>query len=682
MHPKLTATLLLLAGSPLAVAQQAPAAITEPTVKLEAFTVTGSNIKRIEVERTLPVTVLTPEQLDIRDAAQTSDLVTALPMVTGLPGNETANATQNARGDNASVSFRGLASGNTLILLNGRRLVPHPISQSERGIPALSVNINTLPNRGLRSVDVLRDGASSIYGSDAVAGVMNFRMNTAFQGTELSLSYGLTGVSDAAANPASLAIYRRLLRSGLPVTVYALTMADQLDWLIAHRITPEWQVPGLTMRAVKIFAGNSLSGHTALLYAPYADDPANYGAEPALQPGPLNALVGRVQAAGLQAAIHANGDREIDRVLDAYALARAAAPAEFAARRNRIEHASITNAGIISLEDSRKSFSTELADIQKSIFNAQADLAERKAIVSELAAFLNPKPVAATNPPASTNTVAATSQASATNEVAASPESIAEYRKISSLLDTLTKHEADLSVVFTPESPRLKAVVQQLADNRKRKQQLEEAHPGLLTVKVSEPKTAAADPATGSRLELFTEMAKVAALESKLKVLTNQFEIVRLRAMNLDANEGAITELQRKKELEEGRYKYFWANLEQAKINRDLGEGRVSNINVVETPTPPLRVGGKLLKAQAMALFGGFAAALALAFLIEFYLDRTLKRPIEIEVRLGLPLFLSIPWMGRNGQAHTLEPPVRIPLVPETVQCQLFFPLSANYNSL
>ena len=162
------------------------------------------------------------------------------------------------------------------------------------------------------------------------------------------LSYGLTGVSDAAANPASLAIYRRLLRSGLPVTVYALTMADQLDWLIAHRITPEWQVPGLTMRAVKIFAGNSLSGHTALLYAPYADDPANYGAEPALQPGPLNALVGRVQAAGLQAAIHANGDREIDRVLDAYALARAAAPAEFAARRNRIEHASITNAGIIA----------------------------------------------------------------------------------------------------------------------------------------------------------------------------------------------------------------------------------------------------------------------------------------------------------------------------------------------
>ncbi len=330
-----------------------------------------------------------------------------------------------------------------------------------------------------------------------------------------------------------------------------------------------------------------------------------------------------------------------------------------------LRHA-ITNAGIISLEDSRKDFSTELADIQKKIFDAQADLAERRANVSGLAPSLNLKPVAATDPPASANSLAATSQASATYEVAVPPEIIAEYRKVFSLLDTLTKQEADLSVVFTPESPRLKAVAQQLADNRKRKQQLEEEHPGLLAVKVSEPKMIAADPTTGPRLDLALEIAKVAALESKIKVLTNQFEIVRLRAMNLDANEGAIRELQRKKELEEGRYKYFWANLEQAKIDRDLGAGRVSNISVIETPTPPLRDSIKLRKMQAMALFGSLAAALALAFLIELYLDRSLKRPIEIEARLGLPLFLSIPWMGRNGQVHVLPAPARTPLLTET----------------
>jgi uncharacterized protein involved in exopolysaccharide biosynthesis/Mrp family chromosome partitioning ATPase len=314
----------------------------------------------------------------------------------------------------------------------------------------------------------------------------------------------------------------------------------------------------------------------------------------------------------------------------------------------------ITNAGIISLEDSRKSFSTEMADIQKKLFDAQADLAERRAAVSELATLLNPKPVAATNPPASTNSLAAASPGSATNGVAAPPETVAEYKKVSALLDTLTKQEADLSAVFTAESPRRKAVVLQITENRKRKQQLEEEHPGLLAVKVSESKPVAADPTAGPRLDLVTEMAKVAALESKIKVLTNQLEIVRLRAMNLDANEGAITELQRKKELEEGRYKYFWANLEQAKIDRDLGAGRMSNISVIETPTPPFRASEKLLKTQAMLLFGSLAAALALAFFIELYLDRSLKRPIEIEARLGLPLFLSIPWMGRNGQPLAL----------------------------
>lgn len=195
----LAAALAVLVLAPLAPAQIAPApsAVTqEETVKLQAFNVTGSNIKRLEVENVLPVTIFSREQIEIRDAAQPSDLLTALPMVTGLPGNETANATQNARGDNASVAFRGLASGNTLLLLNGRRMAPHPISQSENGIPALSVNVNTLPNRGLESLEVLRDGASSIYGSDAVASVVNYKMNRNFRGTELALRFGLTNYGD------------------------------------------------------------------------------------------------------------------------------------------------------------------------------------------------------------------------------------------------------------------------------------------------------------------------------------------------------------------------------------------------------------------------------------------------------------------------------------------------------
>lgn len=181
-------------------AQTAPASpppnAAEELVKLEAFTVTGSNVKRLEVEKVLPISLLDPVLMEIRDASQPSDLITALPQVTGLPGNETATLGATARGDNASVSLRGVASSNTLVLLNGRRLVPHPISQGEAGVPTLSTNINTLPNRGLSRIDVLRDGASSLYGSDAVAGVINYHTTRGFRGTELALRFAQTRYKD------------------------------------------------------------------------------------------------------------------------------------------------------------------------------------------------------------------------------------------------------------------------------------------------------------------------------------------------------------------------------------------------------------------------------------------------------------------------------------------------------
>ena len=194
---RLSAALGLSAFIPLlAFGQAAAPAPGEELVKLEAFSVTGSNIKRLEVEKVLPVTVFDAPSIEIRDAGQPSDLLTALPQVTGLPGNETATLGATARGDNASLSLRGIPSSNTLVLLNGRRLAPHPISQSEAGVPTLSTNVNQLPNRGIERVEVLRDGASSVYGSDAVAGVINYGMQRNFRGTELALRYGETRYRD------------------------------------------------------------------------------------------------------------------------------------------------------------------------------------------------------------------------------------------------------------------------------------------------------------------------------------------------------------------------------------------------------------------------------------------------------------------------------------------------------
>lgn len=160
------------------------------------------------------------------------------------------------------------------------------------------------------------------------------------------LSYGLVGVGDANASPEKLAIYRTLLKGGLPVRVYAMTSYRHLDWLVANRFKSEWQVPGLTLDAIKLFHGNSLSGRTAWLYEPYAHDPHYFGIAPKLSQDELNAVVARIHNAGLQAAIHTNGDREIDMVLTAIDAAQRANPRPDP--RHRLEHASVVNSQILA----------------------------------------------------------------------------------------------------------------------------------------------------------------------------------------------------------------------------------------------------------------------------------------------------------------------------------------------
>lgn len=169
----------------------AGAAKTEEAVKLETFTVTGTNIKRMDIEKVLPVTIFSKDLIDGRNAITPVELLTALPQVTSVPLNESTSGGANSRGDNANVNLRGIGSGNTLVLLNGRRVAPHPVTSPDAGQLAFSVNVNQLPTQGIERIDVLRDGASSIYGSDAVAGVINYITRKDFRGTEVRTRVGL-----------------------------------------------------------------------------------------------------------------------------------------------------------------------------------------------------------------------------------------------------------------------------------------------------------------------------------------------------------------------------------------------------------------------------------------------------------------------------------------------------------
>lgn len=138
------------------------------------------------MEDALPVTVLNEEAMNLRDAVTPVEMLTSLPQVTGVPAHESPRGSAGARGDVSTISMRGMPASASLALLNGRRLVSHPTT----GGMDYSVNVNQLPTQGLKRIDILRDGASSIYGSDAVAGVVNYIMNTGFTGTQLRLRTG------------------------------------------------------------------------------------------------------------------------------------------------------------------------------------------------------------------------------------------------------------------------------------------------------------------------------------------------------------------------------------------------------------------------------------------------------------------------------------------------------------
>lgn len=192
LRPALFALLAASLINPLGAQTPAPApAKDEPVVVLEAMSVTGSNIKRMDIEKVLPVTIISQESMTARNALTPIDLISALPQLTSVPFNEATSGGAGARGDIATVALRGIGSGGTLLLLNGRRLAPHPITAGDSTSgQGFSPNANQLPTQGIDHIDVLRDGASSVYGSDAVAGVLNYIMKPDFRGTELRMRYG------------------------------------------------------------------------------------------------------------------------------------------------------------------------------------------------------------------------------------------------------------------------------------------------------------------------------------------------------------------------------------------------------------------------------------------------------------------------------------------------------------
>jgi outer membrane receptor protein involved in Fe transport len=162
-------------GLDVAQAQQAPAAAATETALTEVV-VTGSRIKQPELEAVSPVVSVSAEQIAQVGTPRIEDILNQLPQVVGDMGSSLSNGATGA----ASVSLRGLGCQRTLVLVNDRRLMPGDPTSGGTSC----ADLNQIPSDLVESVEILTGGASAVYGADAVAGVVNFKMNDHFEGVK------------------------------------------------------------------------------------------------------------------------------------------------------------------------------------------------------------------------------------------------------------------------------------------------------------------------------------------------------------------------------------------------------------------------------------------------------------------------------------------------------------------
>jgi uncharacterized protein involved in exopolysaccharide biosynthesis/Mrp family chromosome partitioning ATPase len=284
-----------------------------------------------------------------------------------------------------------------------------------------------------------------------------------------------------------------------------------------------------------------------------------------------------------------------------------------------------TNAGILDVEEAKKAYSDDLSRIRRELFQAESDLAGHEA------EFVT-KPTPTNSPPPAEVPLA----------------QISKYKAAVSRLSYLQKKEDEylFRMGYTEENKLVKEVRAGMAEAAKIKAEMEDKYPPLAVMVF-----AMADPAqplvTGNSAPVNYSPQRVRTLQLQLERIQND-------AAKLSEAEARIDDLQRKKKVQEQTYNYFVDSQNEANIKESIGSSRSTNIREIQSPTPPYKEYGKFYKNISAMMVGGLIVGLAWAFLIEFYFDRSIKRPGEIESKLRIPFFLSIPDIAQENGRNRL----------------------------
>lgn len=174
--------------------------VAQEADNVERIQVTGSKIKRTDLETASPVSVISSADISASGITNVENLLQEMSFSAGVAGNASNAYWTNGGYGTAQVNLRGLGIKRTLVLLNGRRVVGGGTGANS------SVDLNMIPTSMIERIEVLKDGASAVYGADAVAGVVNIITKKEFVGAELSAKAGITGEGDGESQDVSLTL--------------------------------------------------------------------------------------------------------------------------------------------------------------------------------------------------------------------------------------------------------------------------------------------------------------------------------------------------------------------------------------------------------------------------------------------------------------------------------------------
>jgi uncharacterized protein involved in exopolysaccharide biosynthesis/Mrp family chromosome partitioning ATPase len=294
-----------------------------------------------------------------------------------------------------------------------------------------------------------------------------------------------------------------------------------------------------------------------------------------------------------------------------------------------------TDSGILSLADATSALLSQQAKTQEDLMNAKAVFAERKAGIESLGkAFTDG------------DELPKSGESSKNTGDPPPAQVITEYRTVMEMLAFLQKREMDLRLKFKPGNPLLSNNQRQITTYDGRRRDLVLQYPDLAAESEVLEKNV-----NNPAWNLILEKARLASVSAKIAMLKIHLQEISEQFGQQYAIGAQIEEIDRRRQMEDAEYRSLEANLKNAKIDQTLDPSRMPNITVVQQPTEPIETYDKKIQKIILGLAGGgMALGLGLAFMIELLFNPRIKRPIEIQTRLQLPLLLSIPYIRAKSR--------------------------------